>query len=389
MQTWATQMPFGMRLKSDGFASNLSCPGNPYTLGAFCAETGRPYDDLLLPVPVEDFVAYGQEFARRCVPTLQETEIVSLDRSGSLFRLQTATGEVLWARNVILATGLSLFQYLPEEFRHLPPDRITHASQHQDFTHFAGRSVTVLGRGASSLNAAVLLHEAGAQVTLVTRSSKIHIHEPNEPGKRALGQRLRHPSTPLGTSLRSWLACASPDLFRTLPARLRRLLVYKHLGPAGGSALEGRVQGFPMLLGYSVRQIEPTSTGSGELRLQLVNAQGDVVEHTTSHVIAGTGYRVDLKRMTFLADHLRQQIGLDYRGMPRLNRNFRSTVRGLHFAGPITAPAFGPLLRFVAGAGFAAERIAGAMKRSYAREQRTAGASGHPKTATATREPVL
>lgn len=372
MQTWATQMPEGMRLKSDGFASNLSNGNRPYTLAQFCEETGRPYHDTLLPVPLEDFVAYGREFARRFVPNLETEEIRAVERADGLFRVTTASGEKFFARKVVLATGLSLFQHLPAEFRHLPASRVTHPSQHRTFTDFAGRDVTVLGRGASSLNAAVLLHEAGARVTLIARSRKIHIHHPGDPADRPWMQRTLHPSTPLGTSMRSWFACATPDVFHALPARLRRVLVFKHLGPAGGTALQGRIGGFSTLLGCRLHAVE-TADGSGErLRLTLTDGEGNVRQHLTSHLIAGTGYRIDKNRLQMLSPTVRECLRVDGRGAPKLNRKFESSVPGLYFVGPIAAPGFGPLLRFVAGAGFAAERVSRELGHEFARERRRA-----------------
>ena len=372
MQTWATQMPEGMRLKSDGFASNLSTGSRPYTLAHFCQETGRRYHDTLLPVPLEDFVAYGQEFARRFAPNLETENIRAVERADDLFRVTTASGERFFARKVVLATGLSLFQHLPPEFRHLPPARVTHPAQHRTFTEFAGREVTVLGRGASSLNAAVLLHEAGARVTLIARSRKLHIHDPGDPKERPRLQRLLHPSTPLGTSLRSWLACAGPDVFHAFPGRLRRLLVFKHLGPAGGTALKGRVEGFPTLLGCRIHAVETADGSGGRLRLTLTDSEGNVRQHLTSHLIAGTGYRIEKDRLQLLSPTLRERLRVDGRGVPKLNRSFESSVPGLHFVGPIAAPGFGPLLRFVAGTGFAADRVSHSLQRGFARERHKA-----------------
>ncbi len=375
MQTWATQMPSEMRLKSDGFASNLSTGAAPYTLAQFCAETGRPYHDNLLPVPVADFVAYGEEFARRFVPNLEPENIYSLQAVDGHYRVRTAAGEEFLARRVVVATGLSLFQHTPREFRHLPAGRVTHPSQHTSFEEFAGREVTVLGRGASSLNAAALLHEAGATVTLISRSRKIHIHELGDPKTRPLHQRWMHPSTPLGTSLRSWLACKAPDLFHRLPTAVRRVLVHKHLGPAGGAALQGRLEGFSTLLGARVHAAE-AADGSGErLRLTLTDSNSKVRQHLTSHLIAGTGYRTDLKRLTFLSANMQEGIGTDDRGVPKLTRRFESSVKGLHFIGPIAAAEFGPLVRFVAGAEFTAERVSLHLQRAWLRERRAAEAS--------------
>ena len=372
MQTWATQMPEGMRLKSDGFASNLASGHQSFTLGNFCKESGRAYHDTLLPVPVEDFIAYGQEFARRFVPNLETENIRNVDRVNELFRLTTASGEKFFARRVVVATGLSLFQHLPAELRRLPSTRVTHPSQHRTFQEFAGRDVTVLGRGASSLNAAVLLHEAGARVTLIARSRKLHIHQTGDPSTRSIFQRLLHPSTPLGTSLRSWFACAAPDAFHLLPAFLRRALVYKHLGPAGGSALQNRLTGFPILLGCKIHAVG-TADGSGErLRLTFTDDQGEVRQHLTSHLIAGTGYRIDMNRLTMLSANLQERLRTNHRGGPKLNARFESSVPGLHFIGPIAAPEFGPLLRFVAGTQFAAGRVARALHRSFVRDQQRA-----------------
>src|ERR1700739_4804318 len=82
MRTWIEQMPKGMRLKSDGFASSLFEPDSKFTLEAYCREKGLPYADLGLPVPLETFVAYGLEFQKRFVPQLEQKSVVSLRRDG-------------------------------------------------------------------------------------------------------------------------------------------------------------------------------------------------------------------------------------------------------------------------------------------------------------------
>ena len=43
MQFWRTNMPEGMVLKSEGFASNLWHPDGALTLRDFCADRGLPY----------------------------------------------------------------------------------------------------------------------------------------------------------------------------------------------------------------------------------------------------------------------------------------------------------------------------------------------------------
>ena len=51
MQFWRTNMPEGMVLKSEGFASNLWHPDGALTLRDFCADRGLPYKDSGLSDP--------------------------------------------------------------------------------------------------------------------------------------------------------------------------------------------------------------------------------------------------------------------------------------------------------------------------------------------------
>lgn len=359
MNTWKTQMPVGMKLKSDGFASSLSAGSQSYTLKEFSEQNGLAYHDTLIPVPIEDFIAYGEEFARRFVPNLEERSVTGLVREDGGFRVEIETGEILHTAHVILAMGVGHFNHIPDFLARLPGGMVTHTSDHRTFDEFAGRDVTVLGRGASSLNAAVILNELGSNVTLIARSRKIHIHEPTS-DDRSLYQKLRHPLSPLGVGLRSWLASTMPDLYRVLPAAVRRIIVFKHLGPAGGTALQGRVEGkFPQLMGWSIQSAEAVtrSNGTPSIKLTLTGPNGESREHITSHIIAGTGYRVDLKRLHFLSSDLRQLLRREKNGAASLNRYFESSVPGLYFVGPASVANFGPLQRFAAGAEYAAKRV--------------------------------
>src|SRR5277367_6195664 len=78
MQSWRQNMPKGMLLKSDGFASSLYDPGSTFTLRRYCQEMNLPYADVGLPVPLETFAAYGMEFQKRLVPMLEETNITAV-----------------------------------------------------------------------------------------------------------------------------------------------------------------------------------------------------------------------------------------------------------------------------------------------------------------------
>src|SRR5262249_24980566 len=130
-------MPIGMRLKSDGFASNLYV-GSGYSLAAYCREHGLPYDDLQIPVPLDTFVGYGLAFQMRFVPMLENKRVVSLVRASDAFELTLGTGERVRARGVVIACGINEFAYVPPELSTLDASCCSHASAHVELSGFAG-----------------------------------------------------------------------------------------------------------------------------------------------------------------------------------------------------------------------------------------------------------
>src|ERR1039457_3474581 len=111
MDSWLNHMPKGMMLKSDGFASNIYDPENAFTLGNFCADRGIQYSDAGIPVKLETFSAYGLAFRQRMLPELEDKQIVNLDRCPNGFVVTLDDGEVVTARRVVLAVGITHFEY--------------------------------------------------------------------------------------------------------------------------------------------------------------------------------------------------------------------------------------------------------------------------------------
>jgi len=85
------------------------------------------------------------------------------------------------------------------------------------------------------------------------------------------------------------------------------------------------------------------------------------------HVVAGTGYEVDLDRLPFLSDDLRGQLQRIERA-PRVDRHFQSSMPGLYFVGVSSMFNFGPLVRFVCGTEYCAPTVARHLARSVQRE---------------------
>jgi hypothetical protein len=83
------------------------------------------------------------------------------------------------------------------------------------------------------------------------------------------------------------------------------------------------------------------------------------------HVIAATGYRVNLDRLKFLSSEIRSRLKT-VQGSPMLSSSFESSVPGIYFVGVAAANSFGPVMRFAFGAGFAAQRVTQTVARALA-----------------------
>jgi thioredoxin reductase len=353
MQSWRQNMPKGMLLKSDGFASSLYDPDSTFTLRRYCEEMNLPYADVGIPVPLETFAAYGLEFQRRLVPMLEECNITAVRRVPSGFELETAEGKTLQARKVVVAAGLTHFSYLPDFVSDLPREYVTHSFEHHDLSEFRGRVIAVIGGGASAADIAAILHEAGADVQLVVRREKMAFHSlVNEP--RPLLQRIKNPRSGLGTGWRSRLCTDAPLIFHAMPQKFRLKVVSKHLGPAPGWFIRDKVVGkVPLHEGV---QLKGAKVMGGKAYLKIARKDGSEVELAVDHIICATGFRVALSRLRFLEEPLQKEIR-SVEDSPILSTVFESSVPGLHFVGAASANSFGPLTRFAFGAGFTAKRL--------------------------------
>lgn len=353
MESWRDSMPRGMLLKSEGFASDLYDPARQCTLEQYCREQSLSYAAVGDPVPIERFIAYGQEFQRRCVPELEPHKVRTLRKDARGFSLSTDSGETLVAERVVVATGIAHFGYIPPVLAACSPQLVSHSSAHKDLTAFRGRRVAVIGAGSSAIDIAALLHEAGAGVQVVARRRAIAFHEPTvEP--RPLLQRVLAPRSGLGVGWRSRLCTDAPLVFHAMPESLRLRVVRRHLGPAPGWFMKDRVVGrFPLHLGFDIRRIEERGAGAA-LHIESPEREARTVE--ADHVIAATGYRPEVSRLPFLTEPLHEEIATAD-GAPALDRNFACSIPGLYFVGLASANSFGPLARFAYGAGFTARRL--------------------------------
>jgi thioredoxin reductase len=353
MASWAENMPAGMLLKSPPSASMLSAPEPGFTLDDYCRQTGEDRLTGHDQVPVEMFVRYGRWFTEQLVPEVENVRVLGVDRQADGFHLKLASGEELRATAVVVASGMDGFAYVPEQLAALVPERlVSHSSQHADLAKFAGQDVVVVGAGQSAQESAALLHESGARVQLLARAQRLVFGAGPTPGPHW------QPDTPLGRSWALYGVVHQAAAFRFLPVATRLRLVQRVLGPFGSWWLKPRLDGvIPVHLGQYITGARRDGEG-----VTLTTQDGDGRTHTieTGHVLAATGYRVQLDALDFVGPELRAELTRTA-GYPRLDAGLQSSVPGLYFTGIQAAATFGPLLRFTCGTEFAAPRLAAAL----------------------------
>jgi FAD-dependent urate hydroxylase len=230
---------------------------------------------------------------------------------------------------------------------------VSHTSTLSDLGRFRGKEVLVVGGGQSALETAALLNELGAQPRLVMRQDwGVFWLDPN-PWSPSRLERLRRPVVRLCEGWFCWRYEHLADLFRYLPESSRLNRGLNVLGPAGAWWLRDRVDGkVPILLGHSIVGAEARGD---RVRLLLKGSEGPVWLDA-DHVVAGTGYRLNIERLGFLESDLQRSLRLVGRA-PALGRGLESSVPGLFFTGALAAPSFGPGMRFVSGSHIAIPRL--------------------------------
>ncbi len=351
MGFWRAHMPDGMLLKSEAFASSLSDPAHADSLAAFCHATNRAYVDRGPPVSLGTFVEYGEWFQRAQAPDVEPVLVADVTRDHGGFEISLVDGDRARARRVVVATGVQHFAHVPRVLTGLPSAAVSHSSDHIDLGVFRGRDVVVVGAGQSALESAALLRERGARVRVMARGPELDWNgKPLRPD-RPLARRVREPTAALGSGWATWFYSNHPALFRYLPTRERIRRARTSLGPAGAWWLRPRLEeGCEVLLGHTTIAAE-TIDGGVRLRARTLDAR--VVDVVAEHVLAATGYRPDVARLPFLGPSVRLQVQTCV-GAPKVDADFESSVPGLYFIGPFVASTFGPAMRFVWGADFAA-----------------------------------
>ena len=347
MGFWKQNMPKGMFLRSRAEASNISAPQKHLSIESYQKVLGRKFPD---PLPIEDFVSYGEWFQKQVAPNLDRRRVQNVSKNGSGFEVTFEDGEKIYGESVVLALGIGLFLHRPEQFLGIPAQLAPHSSALTDLSQFRGKRIAVLGKGQSALEYAAILHENKADVAIITRAAEVKFHSlawRKHLFRRLMAGPLRPlsyrilPPTDLG-DIHTARKMADPKKFRRQSPEAQESLLRACTKPAGAYWLPSRLKGVQVKTQVSVTGVERASAG-----LKLALSDG-TVEHVDVVVLA-TGYKIDVSKYNILDSALRKSIKTTPDGYPELTTSLETSVENLYMAGVIGEKTLGPTLRFVTG----------------------------------------
>jgi hypothetical protein len=129
---------------------------------------------------------------------------------------------------------------------------------------------------------------------------------PAPPRPRSLCEKLQAPETGLGTSWRSVACVTAPMLFYQMPRAFRHMVVRKHLGPAPGWTSRAEVErNVTVKLGANI--VRPYVCDD-RARVAFAGTDGTPFAIEADHVIAATGFKVDMQRLGFISPGIMQSL---------------------------------------------------------------------------------
>lgn len=327
MSFWRRHMPAGMVLRS-------ACdwhldPAGRATIEEFLATRGEKPSDVE-PLSLDLYLEYAGWFQEKKGIRPRPKRVVRLDWRDRRFDAALDDGTTVTAERVLLAIGYAPFAHVPEELaERVPAERSSHTCDLVAPERFAGLRVLVVGGRQSAFEGAALLAEAGAT----------HVHVCH-----------RHETPAFTESDWSWVEptldriVSEPEWYRSLPEAEREAVNARFFA-------EGRLKLEPWLgprLDRPEISLRPkTRIVGSELRggdLVVRLDSGDAL--AVDHVLYATGYRVDLRRVPFLAaGNLLPRIERRD-GFPLLDVSLQSTQPGLFFTSLPATRDFGLFFGF-------------------------------------------
>ncbi len=353
-QLWRDRTLPEVFLRSDLQASEIYAHDGRYSLRQFLAD--RPSDLEAIAnnqgrVPVEAFRDYLSWVQSQLTFDIEHTDVLRVDAEREGFQLETSSGEQFTAGMVVIATGIGAFASLPTSLEALQSSRVIHAWSVSEYAELRNCRVCVVGSGQSAGEAVERLRKHNT-TTWIYRSKPIFHLDPLNLPRPVFQFVLRASNT-------------AYYLPRILRQAAKRVFV--------GSTMTPDLQTSVFAEDVIRVQADVNSLDWVERETELYSARLDTA---FDYIVCCTGYRLDAKRLPFFGPDLRERLTCE-NGMPRLSRNFESSILGVYVAGGLAENSHGPAQRFLIGNRHAAIAIGRAIAKSVGSKQIPSLADSH------------
>ena len=371
MASWRQHMPAGMYLKSTPDASSLSAPQPGSTIFDYCAEIGSEALTKEDAIPIDLFIDYGMWFADRHVPDVEPEHGRRLVARGpATSRCSSLPVRRCAPDSVVVACGVIPYAYTPPELLALAPNgpsprrgALAHRAARRPRPGSRADGSRWWAAGSRRWRARRCWPSPAPTSTCSCAAPRVLWGAVPDPEPATRMHRLVKPPSALGEGWAARSLSGAPGMVRYLPARARLALVKSVLGPSGAWWLRDRVEGQVDIRAGRHRDVRGRARRRagrsplvGVARRQRWRRTCSTSTTCWPRRATGSGSTRSASSSPSCESSLRCVAG-----SPLLDASFESSVPGLYFSGLTAAATFGPLLRFVHGADFAATRIGAAV----------------------------
>ncbi len=312
MELWREHTFSDASLRSDMATSEIAHPHERYTIKRYRKSVQGVDEGPSERVSVKEYRSYLNWMLDDLPYKITPHYLKNLTKPNGSFQAELDTGEILKAQQVVIATGVAHHLNIPAEF--CEGTNVIHSYDVPRIEALEGLRVLVVGAGQSAAEAMEVCQHNGNQVEWYYRTEPRYYSEPLD--------------------LPKWifdLVVKSAGLFRHLPPKLIKTMFSIF------SATTMTPDNKSKLAGITQHSVKPPL-------------------ENYDHIITATGYRYSLKHMDFLDQGLRNSLEMTA-DMPRIDKNFMSSLADLYFIGPSTEVFFGPPMKFMIGSQYVAPRL--------------------------------
>ncbi len=324
-----------MAIRSDWHTSEIFSRNHDFAVDRFL-QTHYPdtWQDILKGrIPIDIFRSYLKDILERIQFPIQNALVSRLEQKDNVFLAKTDKGDMIEARQVVIANGIEPHRYLPDALCALPPEKIIHTWFTRQYCEIKDKKILVIGRGQSAGESVIHLLQQNNEVHWMLRKDPVFYSEPLN---------LPVPLFNLVLKMSPW--------FYYLPRSWKKKFGAQYVIPTITPDLK------QTLMGDGLRRIyQDASRLELEYRNEKIYSRS--LDERYDYIVAATGFKYHLDNLRFLDHKLCERIK-QYEGIPDINYNFETSVPGLFAIGGISEPSYGPAQRFMMGACHSTFRLA-------------------------------